>query len=197
VAIDMANLFDTANAPTGEPNEIIAGDLLQFKITNLVTDYDPSLYTLTYTARISGQQDEIQFSATNDSSSYLISVPGSTTSSWSPGEYNWQQEIIRNSDSARITLKRGEFKVIADLDNNAVDNRSHSQIMVDKIESLLQGKADSDVSTYSVAGRSLTKLSFQELLDARNFYKSEVIKEKSQLDAKNGRKGSATVQVRF
>jgi hypothetical protein len=193
----MANLFDTANAPTGEPNEIIAGDLLQFKITNLVTDYDPSLYTLTYTARISGQQDEIQFSATNDSSSYLISVPGSTTSSWSPGEYNWQQEIIRNSDSARITLKRGEFKVIADLDNNAVDNRSHSQIMVDKIESLLQGKADSDVSTYSVAGRSLTKLSFQELLDARNFYKSEVIKEKSQLDAKNGRKGSATVQVRF
>ena len=193
----MANLFDTANAPTGEPNEIIAGDLLQFKITNLVTDYDPSLYTLTYTARISGQQDEIQFSATNDSSSYLISVPGSTTSSWSPGEYNWQQEIIRNSDSARITLKRGEFKVIADLDNNAVDNRSHSKIMVDKIESLLQGKADSDVSTYSVAGRSLTKLSFQELLDARNFYKSEVIKEKSQLDAKNGRKGSATVQVRF
>jgi len=193
----MANLFDTANAPTGEPNEIIAGDLLQFKITNLVTDYDPSLYTLTYTARISGQQDEIQFSATNDSSSYLISVPGSTTSSWSPGEYNWQQEIIRNSDSARITLKRGEFKVIADLDNNAVDNRSHSQIMVNKIESLLQGKADSDVSTYSVAGRSLTKLSFQELLDARNFYKSEVIKEKSQLDAKNGRKGSATVQVRF
>jgi hypothetical protein len=193
----MANLFDTANAPTGEPNEIIAGDLLQFKITNLVTDYDPSLYTLTYTARISGQQDEIQFSATNDSSSYLISVSGSTTGSWSPGQYNWQQEIIRNSDSARITLKRGEFKVIADLDNNAVDNRSHSQIMVDKIESLLQGKADSDVSTYSVAGRSLTKLSFQELLDARNFYKSEVIKEKSQLDAKNGRKGSATVQVRF
>lgn len=193
----MANLFDTANAPTGEPNEIIAGDLLQFKITNLVTDYDPSLYTLTYTARISGQQDEIQFSATNDSSSYLISVPGSTTGSWSPGQYNWQQEIIRNSDSARITLKRGEFKVIVDLDNNAVDNRSHSQIMVDKIESLLQGKADSDVSTYSVAGRSLTKLSFQELLDARNFYKSEVIKEKAQLDAKNGRKGSATVQVRF
>jgi len=193
----MANLFDTANAPEGEPTEIIAGDLLQFKVTNLVTDYDPTLYTLTYTARISGQQDEIQFSATGNASSYLVSVTGTVTGSWSPGEYNWQQEIIRNSDSARIILKRGDFKIIADLDNTAVDNRSHSKVMVDKIESLLQGKADSDVSTYSIAGRSLTKLTFQELLDARNFYKSEVMREKAILDAKSGRKGSATVQVRF
>jgi hypothetical protein len=69
--------------------------------------------------------------------------------------------------------------------------------MVTKIESLLQGKADSDVSSYSIAGRSLTKLDFQELLDARNYYKSEVTREKAVLGAKMGRKGNMTVQVRF
>jgi len=193
----MANLFDTANAPEGEPLQIVAGDLLQFKITSLVTDYDPASYTLTYTARINGQQDEIQFSATNESSHYLVSVNGTTTGSWAPGEYSYQQEIIRNSDSARIILKRGIFKILADLDNNAVDNRTHAQIMLGKIESLLQGRADSDVSTYSIAGRSLTKMSFQELLDARNFYKGEVMREKAELDAKYGRKGASTIQVRF
>ena len=193
----MANLFDQANAPEGEPAELIAGDLLQFKITSLVSDYDPNSYTLTYTARINGQQDEIQFSATDQTSYYLVSVTSTVTGSWAPGEYSYQQEIIRNSDSARLVLKRGTFKVLADLDNNAVDNRSHAQIMLGKLESLLQGKADSDVSNYSIAGRSLTKLSFQELLDARNFYKAEVIKEKAQLDSKYGRKGSSTIQVRF
>jgi len=193
----MANLFDTANAPEGEPTEIVAGDLLQFKVSNLVTDYPTDSYTLTYTARISGQQDEIQFTATGASSHFLISVSGSTTGSWSPGKYIWQQEIIRNSDSARIVLKKGDFKVVADLDNNATDNRSHAEIMVDKIESLLQGKADSDVSNYSIAGRSLTKLSFQELIDARDYYRSEMLREKAKFDAENGRKGSATVQVRF
>ena len=94
-------------------------------------------------------------------------------------------------------LKRGSFKVLADLDNSAVDNRTHAQIMLAKLESLLHGKADKDVANYSIAGRSLTKLSFQEILDARNFYKAEVNREKAELDAKYGRKGSSTIQVRF
>jgi len=193
----MANLFDQTNAPEGEPQEIIAGDLLQFKITSLVSDYDPSSYTLTYTARINGQQDEIQFTASDQTSYYLVSVASNVTGTWAPGEYSYQQEIIRNSDSARLVLKRGSFKVLADLDNNAVDNRTHAQIMLAKLESLLHGKADKDVANYTIAGRSLTKLSFQEILDARNFYKAEVNREKAELDAKYGRKGSSTIQVRF
>jgi len=193
----MANLFDQTNAPEGEPQEIIAGDLLHFKITSLVSDYDPSSYTLTYTARINGQQDEIQFTASDQTSYYLVSVASNVTGTWAPGEYSYQQEIIRNSDSARLVLKRGSFKVLADLDNNAVDNRTHAQIMLAKLESLLHGKADKDVANYTIAGRSLTKLSFQEILDARNFYKAEVNREKAELDAKYGRKGSSTIQVRF
>ena len=69
--------------------------------------------------------------------------------------------------------------------------------MLDKIESMLNGKADSDVSSYSIAGRSLTKMTFAELQDARNFYKQEVLNEQSKINIKNGRKGSSTIQVRF
>ena len=69
--------------------------------------------------------------------------------------------------------------------------------MQSKIESLLSGKADSDVANYSIAGRSLTKLTFEELRDARDFYRQEVLHENNELDLKNGRKGSSTIQVRF
>jgi hypothetical protein len=43
----------------------------------------------------------------------------------------------------------------------------------------------------------LTKMTFAELQDARNFYRGEVAREKNTLDLKNGRKGSATIQVKF
>ena len=84
-----------------------------------------------------------------------------------------------------------------DLDNAGTDLRSHAALMVSKIESILVGKADSDVSSYSIAGRSLSKMSFQELIEARDYYRAEYQKEKSAEDAKNGRKGVSTIQVRF
>jgi len=42
----MVNLFDTGNIPTTEPATIVAGDLLQWKRTDLGTDYANGSYTL-------------------------------------------------------------------------------------------------------------------------------------------------------
>jgi hypothetical protein len=69
--------------------------------------------------------------------------------------------------------------------------------MIGKIESILQGKADSDVGSYSIAGRSLTKMSFAELMEARDKYKAEFTQEliKSRLEA--GKPSGSTVKVRF
>ena len=50
----MANLFDAANAPTTEPLEIVVGDFIQWKRTDLGTDYPNNLFTATYIARITG-----------------------------------------------------------------------------------------------------------------------------------------------
>ena len=191
----MSNLFDATQAPEGEPLQSVAGDFVQWKVSNLVDDYPTDSYTLVYTARISGARDEFQLTATGQSTHYLITA--SSTGSYTAGTYDWQQEIVRNSDAARITLKRGSWKVLADLDNAGSDLRSHAALMVSKIQSILEGKADSDVSSYSIAGRSLSKMSFQELTDARDYYRAEFTKEQSAENARNGRKGASTIQVRF
>jgi len=193
----MTNLFDAAQAPEIEPLEIVAGDFVQWKVSNLVEDYPTSLYTLTYTARISGARDEFQIVATGHTTHYLVTSASSVTAAYTQGTYQWQQEITRDSDSARVILRRGTFKVLSDLDVAGSDVRSHAEIMVDKIQSVLSGKADSDVASYSIAGRSLTKLTFSELLEARDYYLAEFMREKATSDSKAGRKGKATIKVRF
>jgi hypothetical protein len=205
----MANLFDAANAPEGEPQEIVVGDFVQWKRSDLVTDYPTDTYTVRYIARISGGGDnEILITGTGQTSHYLFTVLNDDTgsgnnltvtgsSNFAPGHYFYQLEVERNSDNERIIVDRGHFIVVPDLDVNQADPRSHAEIMLAKIESLLSGKADSDVASYSIAGRSLDKMKFEELVDARNFYKREVLQEMNEIDLKHGRKNSSTIQVRF
>lgn len=194
----MANLFDAANAPEGEPLEIVVGDFLQWKRSDLVQDYPLASYSAQYVARITGGgSSEILLPATETDGTYLFTVSSATSASFEPGFYHWQLEVIQTSTTNRIVVDRGEFTAIVDLDVNGSDPRSHAQIMIGKIESILQGKADSDVGSYSIAGRSLTKMSFAELMDARDQYKAEFQQELIKDRIRRGKASGATVKVRF
>lgn len=194
----MANAFDAANANEGVPEQIVIGDYVQWKVSGLVDDYPTNLYTSTFIGRpTSGGSNEISVTATGQTTHYLYAISSTDSASISKGSYSWQIKIIRNSDSAQVVVNQGSLEVLANISTSTSDGRSHSEIMVGKIESLLAGKADSDVSSYSIAGRSLTKLSFQELQDARTFYRGEVTREQNNIDLKNGRKGASTIQVKF
>ena len=69
--------------------------------------------------------------------------------------------------------------------------------MLDKIESILEGKADSDVSSYSIGNRSLAKMTPEELTNWRDYYKAEYNRElrKEQIDRGEGT--GNTIKVRF
>lgn len=191
----MANFFTEISE--GEPADIVVGDYLQWKRSDLVSDYPTNQYTLNYIGRIAQGGSEINITATGQTDHYLIQVASTVTANYTPGDYHWQAEIVRNSDSARHVISRGHSIVIPDLDVNNADPRSHAEVMLSKIESLLSGKADSDVSNYSIQGRSLTKMSLAELMEAREAYDGLVKAEKAKLDAKYHRQTGATIMVRF
>lgn len=194
----MANLFDAANAPEGEPLEIVVGDFIQWKRSDLVQDYPLASYSAQYVARITGGGNtEILLTATETDGTYLFTASSATTAAFEPGYYHWQLEVIQTSSGNRLVVDRGEFTAIVDLDINGSDPRSHAQIMIDKIESILQGKADSDVGSYSIAGRSLTKMSFGELMTARDQYKAEFQQEVIKDRARRGKPTGSTIKVRF
>lgn len=196
----MANLFDASNAPEGEPYEVVVGDFIQWKRSDIVADYPPSSYSAEYVARITGGgESEIKLAATEPSGDdyYLFTVDSATSAAFSPGKYHWQLEITQTSSGNRLVVDSGDFEALPDMDNNQADPRIHAEVMLDKIETILEGKADSDVGSYSIAGRSLTKMSFDELMAARDRYKAEVVAHNNKELVKRGKKNGATVKVRF
>ena len=193
----MANLFNTDNAPTTEPTHFAIGDFVQWKREDIVGDYPVATHSAEWVARLAhGNSSEIKVAATEASTYYLFSIASTDSASFTQGHYHWQLEITETATSNRIIIDTGTLDIDFDLDDN-VDPRSHAQIMIDKIESVLQGKADADVASYSINGRSLTKMSFEDLNSARDYYRKEYVKERRTEDARNGYRSSQTILVRF
>lgn len=195
----MANLFDAANAPEGEPLEIVVGDFLQWKRSDLVADYPVDEYSAEYVARITGGgTSEIKLAATETNPEYyLFTVDSVTSADFNAGYYHWQLEITKTATGDRLVVDRGEFTAVVDLDINGTDPRTHAEKMLTKIEAVLENRADGDLSSYSIAGRSLTKMSPDELLQWRDYYRRELASEKRKNAIKRGKKSNATILMRF
>ena len=192
----MANLFDDIQET--ELKAIIAGDTLQWKRTDLSSDYPNDEYTLSYEAILEGDgTTKISIVASASGDDYLVSVDKATTATYIAGSYQWRAFITRDSDSARVSIDYGTWSVTQDAATGTADPRTHAKTMLDKIESLLEGKADSDVANYSIQGRSLSKMSVDELLTWRNYYKSEVQRELREERKRNNQGTGALIKVRF
>ena len=194
----MANLFDENEAPEGEPLKIVVGDFVQWKKTSLAATYPPATHSAEYVARVAaGQSAEIKIPAIERTGYYLFQADSATTAAFIVGSYHWQLEITQTSSGNRVVVATGEFDAIADLDNNGADPRTHAEIMLDKIEGLLIGRADKDVSSYSIQGRSISKMTISDLLQWRDYYRKEVTKERRDNAIALGRPTKTTVKVRF
>lgn len=172
------NLFESANYPEKEPASPIAGDRWAWKRTDLGIDYDPSLYTLKYSARLEGTgTTEIEITATADGTDFVIEVDAATTGAYTAGTYQWQAYITRDSDSERVSVDNGTMEVVPNRDAATTDPRTHAKIVLDAIEAVIQGRASSDQMSYTIEGRSLTRMSVDELMLLRDKYRAEVAAE--------------------
>lgn len=193
----MANKFDSTNYPTSEPNELQLGDFWAWKRTDLSTDYPTASYALSYEFNLVDGSTAANFTltATESNDEYIIEV--SNTSSYTSGEYNWVSYITRSSDSARIKLSEGFTEIQENYATTTSSVRSHAKKVLDAIEAVIENRATMDQSSMSIAGRSLSRLTIDELLQFRDRYKAEYLKEVKKARIKNKKDSGNTIKIRF
>jgi len=193
----MANKFDSTNYPTTEPNELQLGDFWAWKRIDLSTDYPTASYSLSYEFNLVDGSTAANFTltATESNDEYLIET--SNTTSYTAGEYNWVAYITRSSDSARIKLTEGFTEIQENYATTTSSVRSHAKKVLDAIEAVIENRATMDQSSMSIAGRSLSRLTIDELLQFRDRYKAEYLKEVKKARIKNKKDSGNTIKVRF
>lgn len=193
----MSNKFDSTNYPSQVPTELQLGDFWAWKRDDLSEDYPVASYSLSYEFNLIDGSTASNFTieATESNDTYIIEV--SSTSSYTKGNYNWVSYITRTSDSARVKLEEGFVEIQDNYATTSASVRSHAKIVLDSIEAVIENRANIDQSSMSIAGRSLSRMSVDELLTFRARYKAEYLKEVKQLRIKNKRGSGNTPKVRF
>ena len=194
----MADLFDSTNYPTTEPEILVVGDRWVWKRTDIGSTYAPSSYALSYRARLLGAgSTNFSFVASESGTDYIIEINSSTTVNYSSGTYAWSMYITRSSDSERFALDTGKFEVQENLVTSSADPRTHPAKMVDYLETTLESLAQKLTTSYSVSDRSNTLRSIDEVRGELNYYKMVFRREIQKDRAKSGKRTGQNILVRF
>lgn len=187
----MSNKFDSANYPSQVPAVLQRGDFWAWKKPNLSTDYPLASYSLKYKFYLIDGSTASNFTidATESNNEYIIST--SSTTSQTAGDYRWDAIIKRTSDNVELIIEDGYSTIL----DNAV--RSHAKIVFDSICAVIENRASMDQSSMSIAGRSLSRMSIDELLTFKDRYKAEWLKEVKMARIKNNEGSGNTIKVNF
>jgi len=192
----MANKF--TDIPEKEPVSFYKGETVVWKRTDIGSDYDPSSHSMVWEASLESN-GSTRFSATvtESGTEYTFTLDDSATANYTAGDYFWVLKVLQTSDSESLVIDSGKITVKDNFFATTGDTRSHAKVMLDKIESILEGRADADVSSYSIQGRSLSKISIAELLQWRDYYKAEYQKEVARFRTGNEEGSGRVVKVQF
>lgn len=190
----MVDPFDLENAPLGEPLAIAIGQSAQWR---KALSIDDTLFSLAYVMRryLPGAALDQTIDMVNVSTdTWAVDIEPADIASFEAGKFFWDLVVTRLSDSRARVIETGEIQVFATDD----DRRSHAHVMVDKIEALLSGKADNDLSGYTIKSRSITKMSTKELMEWRDYYRRELANSVPLIGdtARRGNRGSLRVRFR-
>lgn len=180
--------------PFEEPTKFAAGDRVQWK--RALTDYPISEgWTLTYYLRGKFQHDPLDIEASTSGSDYSVDLSPDTTAQYVPGIYHWQAFVSKSGD--RKPIGSGTIEVTPDFSqiSQPYDGRSHARICLDSILAVIKGRATHDQQRYvmQAVGRSVDKMTVDDLLKLRDDFLAEV---KAEEGAANGGKGK-NVLIRF
>jgi hypothetical protein len=193
----MANPFDPEYYPISVPSRIVKGSHTGWKILD-TTDLTGS--TLKVRFREVGGIDIVEISgavtAVDGVDYHVFEVVASATSfdGYTDNlECRYDLVQVQTSDSNEAIIATGFTRIFG----SDADRRSHAEVMLAKIKSVLEGRADNDIDSYSIAGRSLSRIPLSELRAHRDYYMGEVRRTGGTIEGEQVRKKRNTVITRF
>ena len=125
-----------------------------------------------------------------------ITVPSTTSTAWVPGDYAWVLYATKSGE--RWPLRSGAVTVAPDLSTGTpYETRSHVKKTLDALEALIEGRSVDGVESYSIRGRSLSRMPIAELVTWRDKYRAYYQAELDAAGIAAGQSSGRSIRVRF
>lgn len=181
--------------PTGEPAEIVAGDSVRWRIVDH-TDYPQSEgwvlhYRLVGVSALESPDITAVWQTTGDDKDHwLVTLATSATDALAAGRYNLVKRFVGSGAHAGREETIGSdgklsgpaFVVAVKADPRtaiAGDFQTHAEKTLALIEAVLEGRITTDLESYTIAGRAVSKISVRDLYALRGKYAAMVRQERT------------------
>ena len=167
-----------------------------FKVELGFGDYSAADWSANLILINSANKVTIAGAANGDDFRFLLA----DTSAWVAGDYKWIAEVSATIDAATETYvaSEGTISLEVDLATAATsDTRSHAKTVLEAIEAVIENRATQDQSSYSIAGRSLSRTPVVDLLVFKDRYQAIVNREERQDRRKRGLTSPDQIWTRF
>jgi len=153
-------------------NELYQGDSLDWDESE--SDYPASSSWVIHYVLVNASS-RITFNSSADGDDHNFTIATTTTAAWKDGEYTYTRYATDGTE--RVTLNRGTVEIKKDF-TTASDQRSNAKKTLEAIEAVIEDRATKDQESYTIQGRSLSRMNIKDLIWFRDYYASKVQKEK-------------------
>ncbi|MCP3653334.1 MAG: hypothetical protein GY734_08285 [Herbaspirillum sp.] len=183
------------------PTELTAGDSLQWKEPALAvrgTDYSSAAWTLQFALRGPTKLDLP--GAADGSGGWAFALTAAASQGLQAGPYWWQAVLTKGAE--RVTAGSGQVQVLANLaaiTADGFDGRSMAQRALADAEKALADLTGSGQKTkkYAIGPRNAEYFTAAELIEAVNYWRGRVLREKEERAAATGGPNPRNYYVRF
>jgi hypothetical protein len=173
------------------PTKLTAGESVSWSVS--LSDYPASdSWVLTYTLIKSDTRIQIVAAASDDD--HLVEVTAATTADYAVGTYDFQAHITNGTEKYQVDA--GVIEIVTDFATQAsgFDSRSHAKIVLDALESAIEGRASKTQMSQMVGSVQVQHMTIKEQLEIRDIYAARYRRE---LVTSGAIKSRRTIKTRF
>lgn len=177
------------------PNQFICGDNITWSENTM--GYDLAIFNFGY--GFLSQDGVLSNTVTQNGSdhgypSFLLSSLDS--GKWVPKTYYWQFYAFDTTNGlARTTIARGETIVIPDYSQTQAESQTFRTYKA--ICDMLEERANDDIQSTSINGKSIVSMPTSQLMDMRTYYSGLIKEEENLRRTQAGKKSRRTIRTRF
>lgn len=181
--------------PTNEPQKLRAGDTWEWD--RELSDYPAATWTLTYSMHLRASTSaKITITAGASGDTHQVRLAKAVTAAFGAGVYDWIATV--DDGTERFEVDSGSLEILPDLmAESATDHRTFWKKQLDAIEAVLDNRATKGESSYAINGRSISRMTLEELTKHRDRAQMEVNKEERRDRIKNGLGHRGRIKTKF
>lgn len=155
------------------PGQMVAGDTESY--IRSLADY-PASAGWGYTIYFAGPVN-FNVASTPSGDDFPVTIAATVTAALAAGNYPFIERVKKGSEEH--TVGTGVLDLLPNLAATGIDARTHEEKTLAVIEAALSGRLTSDIQSYQIAGRAVSKIPIAELMKMKGYYRAIIHRTKT------------------